>query len=202
MNTPQIKRTLFAVLLLLLLVAIFKGIAAAQSASATTGILRGAVATAAPDGQSYNVPGASLKLKSQTQSLDAVTDDAGEYQFKDLSAGEYTIEVSVQGFKTASKTFTLRPGETVVQNISLEVADVTATVTVTSGGSIGLQTNETAPAATIKQSDLQNLPLPNEQLTDALPLVPGVLRGPDGEINMNGARTSQSAMTVNSANVT
>ena len=66
----------------------------------------------------------------------------------------------------------------------------------------GIQTNETAPAATIKQNDLQTLPLPNEQLLDALPLVPGVVRGPDGQINMNGARASQSAMTVNSANVT
>ena len=46
------------------------------------------------------------------------------------------------------------------------------------------------------------MPLPNEQLLDALPLVPGVVRGPDGQINMNGARASQSAMTVNSANVT
>ena len=93
--------------------------------------------------------------------------------------------------------------ETSVENIKLEVADVTATVTVTSSTSIGgVQTNEAAPATTIKQNDLQTLPLPNEQLLDALPLVPGVIRGPDGQINMNGARASQSAMTVNSANVT
>ena len=65
-----------------------------------------------------------------------------------------------------------------------------------------MQTSETAPAATIKQTDLQTLPLPNEQLLDALPLVPGVIRGPDGQIAMNGARPSQSGMTVNSANVT
>src|SRR4029077_11666485 len=58
------------------------------------------------------------------------------------------------------------------------------------------------PAATIKQNDLQPLPLPNEQLLDALPLVPGVIRGPDGQIAMNGARPSQRGMTVNSANVT
>jgi hypothetical protein len=202
MKTLQIPKTVLAPVLSLLSIALFSGIAAAQSAGSATGTLRGAVYTAAPDGQSYNVPGASLKLKSQTQSLDAVTDDAGEYEFKDLSAGEYTLEVTVQGFKTASKTITIRAGEIAVEKISLEVAEVTATVTVTSADSIGLQTNETAPAATIKQNDLQNLPLPNEQLTDALPLVPGVVRGPDGQINMNGARTSQSGMTVNSANVT
>lgn len=163
--------------------------------------MRGAVATAAPDGQSYNVPGASLKLKSAARSQDAVTDDAGEYKFEGLLPGTYTLEVSVQGFKTASKTITIRSGETSVENINLEVADVTATVTVISATSVtGVQTNETAPATTIRQSDLQNLPLPNE-LFDALPLVPGVVRGPDGQISVNGARTSQSSMTVNSANV-
>ena len=137
------------------------------------------------------------------RSLDAVSDDVGEYQFTDLFPGAYTLEASVQGFKTATKAITVRAGETSVENISLEVADVTATVTVTSSDLVsGVQTNETAPAATIKQNDLQTLPLPNEQLLDALPLVPGVVRGPDGQINMKGARASQSAMTVNSANVT
>jgi hypothetical protein len=132
-----------------------------------------------------------------------VTDDAGEYLFKDLLPSAYTLEVSVLGFKTATKVITIRAGEPSVENISLVVADVTATVTVVSSDSLsGIQTNEAAPAVTIKQDDLQKLPLPNEQLLDALPLVPGVVRGPDGQINMNGARASQSAMTVNSANVT
>jgi hypothetical protein len=203
MKTLQIPKTLLTPLLSLLSIALFSGVAAAQSAPSATGTLRGAVATAAPDGQSYNIPGASLKLKSPAQALDAMTNDAGEYQFKNLLPGAYTLEASVQGFKTASKSLTIRAGETAVENISLEVADVTATVTVTSATSVvGVQANETAPAITIKQNELQTLPLSNEQLLDALPLVPGVVRGPDGQINMSGARASQSAMTVNSANVT
>ena len=132
-----------------------------------------------------------------------MSDDEGNYQFTKLLPGDYMLEATVQGFKTASKAITIRAGETSVENLKLEVADVTATVTVTSATSLGgVQTNETAPATTIKQNDLQTLPLPNEQLLDALPLVPGVVRGPDGQLNMNGARASQSAMTVNSANVT
>jgi hypothetical protein len=179
------------------------GITSAQTAPAVSGTLRGAVATAAPDGQSYNIPGASLKLKAATRTLDAVSDDEGNYQFTKLLPGDYTLEATVQGFKTASKAITILAGEISVENIKLEVADVTATVTVTSATSMGgVQTNETAPATTIKQNDLQTLPLANEQLLDALPLVPGVIRGPDGQLNMNGARASQSAMTVNSANVT
>src|SRR5262249_37030080 len=44
-------------------------------------------------------------------------------------------------------------------------------------------------------------PLVNEKFQDALPLVPGVVRGPDGLLNLKGARASQSLLTVNSANV-
>jgi outer membrane receptor for ferrienterochelin and colicin len=179
------------------------GTTSAQPAPFVTGTLHGAVATVAPDGQSYSVPGASLKLKAPAQTLDAVSDEEGNYQFTNLSPGDYTLEATVQGFKTASKAITIHAGEASVENIKLEVADVTATVTVTSSTSgEGVQTSETAPAAIIKQIHLQTLPLPNEQLVDALPLVPGVIRGPDGQIAMNGARPSQSAMTVNSANVT
>lgn len=201
-KTLQIEKTLFAMLLSL---SIFwlSGVAHAQPAPGPAGMLRGVVATAAPDGQSYNIPGARLKLTSTALALDAMTDDAGEYQFKNLLPGAYTLEASVLGFKTASKSIIIRAGETTVENISLEVAEVTATVTVTSSKSVsGVQTSETAPTATIKQNDLQTLPLVNDQLLDALPLVPGVVRGPDGQINMNGARANQSAMTVNSANVT
>jgi len=201
--TPGQNHTLVAALMSLVSIVIFSGITSAQTAPAMSGTLRGAVATVAPDGQSYNVPGASLKLKAPARTLDAVSDDEGNYQFTNLLPGDYTLEATVQGFKTASKAINIRGGETSVENIKLEVADVTATVTVTSSTSIGgVQTSETAPATTIKQNDLQTLPLANEQLLDALPLVPGVVRGSDGQLNMNGARASQSAMTVNSANVT
>jgi outer membrane receptor for ferrienterochelin and colicin len=46
------------------------------------------------------------------------------------------------------------------------------------------------------------VPLVNEQFQDAIPLVPGVVRGPDGQLNLKGARGSQSGFLVNSANVT
>ena len=164
--------------------------------------VRGAVATAGPDGLSYNIPGASLKLKRGMQVAETSANDAGEYEFTKLLPGEYTLEATAEGFKTSSKTITIRAGETLVENVSLEVAEVTATVTVSSDAAQAVQTTETMSANTVKQNTLQTLPLPNEQLLDALPLVPGVVRGPDGQIDMNGARASQSSMTVNSANVT
>ena len=96
MKIPQIKNAFLAALILLISIACFSSDAKAQTAPGNTGTLRGGVATAAPDGQSYNVPGASLKLKSDARSLDAVTDDTGEYKFEGLLPGAYTLEVTVQ----------------------------------------------------------------------------------------------------------
>jgi hypothetical protein len=201
MRYRRTQATLSAVLLSLLALTICSGVANAQDPGTETGTLRGAVAAIAPDGQSYNIPGANLRLKQGVQVAETTSNDAGEYEFMKLPAGEYTLEATVEGFKPSSKTIIIRQGETIVENVRMEVAEVTASVTVGSSAQ-AVQTKETASVNTVKQNTLQTLPLPNEQLLDALPLVPGVVRGPDGQLDIKGARSSQSAMTVNSANVT
>ena len=201
MTHPRTQRILPAILVSLLAMLIFNGVGNAQDAQGDTGNLRGAVATAGPDGQLYNIPGASLKLKRGAQVTETSANDAGEYGFTKWLPGEYTLEATAEGFKASSKTITIHAGEILVENVRLEVADVTASVTVASAVE-NVQTTEAASAITVKQNTLQTLPLPHEQLLDALPLVPGVVRGPDGQIDMKGARPSQSSMTVNSANVT
>ena len=55
---------------------------------------------------------------------------------------------------------------------------------------------------TITQKTIDDAPNVNERFESLLPLVPGVVRGPDGRINMKGARNTQSGALVNSANVT
>jgi hypothetical protein len=46
------------------------------------------------------------------------------------------------------------------------------------------------------------MPNIDEHFESLLPLVPGVVRGPNGLINMKGARSSQNGSLVNSADVT
>ena len=45
-------------------------------------------------------------------------------------------------------------------------------------------------------------PIKKREIESLLPLVPGVVRGPDGRINMKGAQATQAGWLVNSANVT
>jgi hypothetical protein len=129
-----------------------------------------------------------------------VTNDQGEYKFTDLAAGSYSLKVELAGFASHTVSVVVH-AITTLDSITLDVADVSASVTVTTD-SDQLNTSDTTQAANFKQDKLQTLPLVNERFQDALPLVPGVVRGPDGLLNVKGARASQSGLTVNSANVT
>ena len=64
------------------------------------------------------------------------------------------------------------------------------------------QAEESAQNNTISQSVVEKAPNQEEKIESLLPLVPGVVRGPDGRINMKGAQATQAGWLVNSANVT
>ncbi len=190
-------------LLMLLLLIITAGAAgvAAQAIDGNKGTLKGTISAVGANAQTYNVPGAGLKLNGTSPPMSVVSDDTGEYKFADVAPGVYTLEISLEGFKPTSRNVTIRAGETTIENISLELAVVTGVVNVV-GASDGVNTKDAAPPAELKQKTLQNVPLINERFQDALPLIPGVVRGPDGQINVKGSRASESGLTVNSANVT
>ncbi len=174
-----------------------------KSIVAQTSVLKGTVSVATT-GTSERLPGASLKLTPAEPggaARSAVTDEHGEYKFENLATGTYTLQVELSGFKPRSLNVTVGQGTTTLEPIDLEVAAVSATVTV-SDSSDALNTTDAAPKTSFKQDKLQDLPLANEQFQDAIPLVPGVVRGPDGLLNVKGARSSQTGAIVNSSNVT
>ena len=174
-----------------------------KSIAAQTSVLKGAVSVAVT-GTSERLPGACLKLtpvQPGGTARSTVTDEQGEYKFENLAAANYTLQVELTGFKPRSLNVTVGQGITTLESIDLEVETVSATVTV-SDSSGPLNTTDAATKTSFKQDKLQTLPLVNERFQDAIPLVPGVVRGPDGMLNLKGARSSQSGMIVNSANVT
>lgn len=178
--------------------------AGAQSAAAS---LHGTISAIGPDGQPFVIPGVTVQLTgappaagSQPQTL--VSNEVGQYSFADLAPGTYTVEASLQGFTTARKTVALQPREAAAADLKLELASVHEEITVAAGADGGLlQERQTAPPAEFKQQTLQQVPLATEQYQNVLPLIPGVVRGPDGHLNVKGARESQSGLTVNGASV-
>jgi hypothetical protein len=175
--------------------------AGAQPAAAS---LRGTVSAIGPNQQPFMIPGVTVQLANTSPAAEPATlfsNEVGEYSFTDLTPGIYTVEASLQGFATMTKTITVQPGQAIAVDFRLELAGVHEEITVTADGGDGLQERQTAPPAEIKQQTMQQVPLATEQYQSALPLVPGVVRGPDGLLNVKGARESQSGLRVNNASV-
>src|SRR5262249_56566584 len=76
--------------------------AVAATAQITTGTVNGTV----KDAQGGVIPGATVVLVSETKgtkSAPAVTSGTGDYVFPNVTPDTYTVEVSMEGFKTLSR---------------------------------------------------------------------------------------------------
>src|SRR2546427_12299797 len=76
-----------------------------------------------------------------------------------------------------------------------------STTVIASASSVDTK-SEPSGTNTIGESAIRNMPNIDEHFQSLLPLIPGVVRGPNGQINMKGARASQNGSLVNSADVT
>ncbi len=149
-------------------------------------------------GQSY-IANVKVTLKGPAV-MEAETDEGGKFEFLDVQPGTYTIEVTAPGL-VATQLVTVEMGE--VSEISLDLKPMTVqdSVTVTSTAN-DAQATSPSPSGTVTSSTLQNAPNSDDRAESILPTLPGVVRGPDGRINMKGARNTQSGALVNSANAT
>ena len=163
---------------------------------AATGRVEGAVFVGVSSGHAF-AAGATVRLSGPVV-LETETDEHGNYTFAAVASGTYRIEAFLSGLD-AAQTISVEAGKIVRAELQLKPADVKSSVTVTATGS---ETKDPAPSETISEKTLRDAPNVNERFESSLPLVPGVLRGPDGHINLKGARNTQSGALVNSANVT
>ena len=167
--------------------------------SETNGQIQGTAFVSDSTGQSY-IANAKATLEGPTATVETETDESGKFEFRDVQPGTYTIEVTTPGL-VAAQVVTVEMGK--VAEISLDLKPVTVqdSVTVTAAAN-EVQATSPSPSGTITSSTLLNAPNRDDRTESVLPTLPGVVRGPDGRINMKGARNTQSGALVNSANAT
>ena len=170
----------------------------AQSGSTASGSIRGDVFTKGTNGEPAVLPHARIVLHGPLNK-EALSDAKGAFAVDGLPPGMYDIEASAPGLN-AALAVEVKPGTASVVPIDLSIATVTSSVTVTASDPPPIE--ESAQTSTITQSTVEKAPNHNERIESLLPLVPGVVRGPDGRINMKGAQATQAGWLVNSANVT
>jgi hypothetical protein len=149
-------------------------------------------------GQSY-IANATVTLRGPAI-METATDENGKFEFTEVQPGTYTIEAAAPGL-LATEVVTVGTGNVAQIPLELHASTVQDSVTVTAAAN-DASTSSSSPSGTVTSSALQNTPNKDDRTESVLPTLPGVVRGPDGRINMKGARNTQSGTLVNSANAT
>jgi outer membrane receptor for ferrienterochelin and colicin len=177
---------------------LFLGVGFAQGSSSPVGSIRGDVFTKGTNGEPAVLPGVQIVLHGPI-TKETESDAQGAFAIDGLPPGIYEIEANAPGLIGGlAVEVTQGTSSNVAVEMNVTVVSNTVNVTATEAFVAG----ESAQHNTISQSVVEKAPNQEEKIESLLPLVPGVVRGPDGRINMKGAQATQAGWLVNSANVT
>ncbi len=166
------------------------------------GTVEGTVSTSDADGTTVHLPNADVRLACPgwKEPRRTMSNGSGRYVFSDVPAGQCTVMAAAPGFAPAHRTVTVATGRSVETPLHLALAKIEQEVRVSGVSPTGVDITSTSTAApAITQRMLQLAPLVSERFQDALPLIPGVIRGPDGLLEVNGASPSASETLLNQA---
>jgi hypothetical protein len=173
-----IVRSLFERALLLAVVAQWSPLGTELRAQTNTAEIAGVIR----DATGGLLPGASVVVASVTSGLriERASDDAGRFFVPGLPVGEYSVTVSLDGFKTVTRSnVTVQVGQRVELPITLPLGERTENVTVSAAAPL-LQTTNAEVSDIIDNRRVQELPLNGRQFLQLAQLTDGVVVPPGG----------------------
>jgi hypothetical protein len=184
------------------LVAIAVCAAAAMAQSSAYAQLSGTV----KDPSGRVVSGATVTIKDATKNIERSTtsNTEGVYQFLLVPPGQYTLTLAAPGFaQVTHKDISLTIGQIAMLPLTLSVAEVAETVTVSSEAAL-VETQRTSDVTTIEPLRIQNLPIngPNYidfAKTDAQvkrDTAPSIGAAPTSGLNFGGQRARSNLVNV------
>ena len=152
------------------------------------------------DPQGNLVSGATVTLTDPSKNFTRTqqTNQDGAYVFTAVPPGTYNLEVTAQGFKTASASGLQALVDTpTVRDVQLEIGAVSETVDVTSTAEAAINTSDATIGNSFERKRIVELPLNANNVVGLLSLQPGVSRS--GAVN--GGRADQSNITLDGVDV-
>ena len=181
--------------LLGMVVALVVSVAAAWSLPPTQD-LKGSVMSA----KGLPIAAALCTLKGvglPSEGISVTTSERGGFDFPGLEPGQYDLVCVAVGLLAASLNALKVTSEAPMplQIVLPEPEKLRQSIEVHETAS-SLATESTPSTGHVSSQQLYTLPLVQEQFLAALPLVPGVVRSPDGKINIKGSTEGQSMLLV------
>jgi hypothetical protein len=170
---------------------------------AKTSTVSGIIFTLGSDKVQTVWPNARITLKNLGTNSEAATvsSDLGTYSFTGVLYGHYEVTVTLAGFEAVTKSLTMEMNNPVKLDFQLIAKGRPETITVSAENAGVDLTSSYGGTPTLNANILKSVVALNQDFQDALPLLPGVVRGFDGLIRIKGGRTNQANTLVNSASV-
>ena len=146
-------------------------------AQVNTGTVLGTV----KDGQGGVIPGVTVVLVSEsrgTRSTPVVTNESGDFVFPNVTPETYTVEISLESFKTLKRSgIAVSPGARLsLGSLTLEVGGASETVEV-KGQAPQVQSSSGERSFSVTTAEVTNLPIATRNFADLINLTPGVVNG-------------------------
>jgi hypothetical protein len=121
------------------------------------------------------IPGANVVVKNESGvSFEAVSNGEGLFNVPGLAPGNYTVTVSLSGFKTAVvKDVRLAPGTPAALKVTLEVGQLSETINVAASSEL-INTQTATVSSTLNSDQLLRMPTPTRNALNAVTFLPGV----------------------------
>lgn len=130
--------------------------------------------------------------------ITVASDYRGKFRFLELPPGRYTLTCAAMGFKPVKKSLEIEREAILLQVIltsdkvwrqSIEIQEKAAAIA----------TDQPSRATRLSARQLTDLPMVEQKFKAALAIIPGVIRTPDGRINVKGLPENQGLLVVDNA---
>ena len=143
-----------------------------------------------------------ISLEGNVTLAKTMTDGAGQVTFADVPPGRYLLKATRPGFApTDSGAFEVRAGSVAQVLLDIRLAFVEGAVEVRAPASPTESVQPVSSSDMLSGSVLDIAPLEGDDFQSLLPLLPGVVRGPDGRLRAKGGQATQGALQISSTSL-
>ncbi len=147
------------------------------------------------DASQFLMPGVTVTVTSRDTGAQrvAVSDADGRFTVTNLQRGTYLLAAALDGFRTVEQLVTLGVGEVKTLDVSLSVASLSETVTVTADTGV-LDASSAKIGVNVTPEEVNNLPVNGRNFANLMTLSPGATSDGNGgwsSIRFNGKSNQQ-----------
>ncbi len=156
------------------------------------------------DEKNQPVADATIELRlGDKLAITAKTDTTGNATLRVDVPGTYSLGIQKKGYLPTETALEVSEGSAAQDiDVVLSAAALSKQSVEVKGEASNPITETSSGATTLAPTKAKDTPLLPATLVDALPLIPGIVRGPDGSVRIAGFGEDHSALLINSVDVT